>query len=120
MLKELIGKKFELTKREGNQFYFQSEKGTICFSFQVSYLMDGTCVMSGDLGCLCWKRLCFPKELDYGFPNKETGIDYFAEKICQHNIPQEIELDDNYTDKFILLFECLKMVSDQILEEIKR
>lgn len=116
-------KKFKLTKREGNQFYFQEKPGTMCFSFLVSYLIDGTCVMSGDLGCLTWKRSCFPKGLDYGFPNKETGIGYFAEKISQHNIPQIIEDKDKrgsmgYTKMFKLLFECLQTVSEDILEQV--
>ena len=115
--------KFFLSKREGNQFYFQRDKGTCCFSFTVSYLMDGTCVISGELGCLTWKRNCFPKELDYGFPNKDTGIAYFAEKVSQHNIPQIIENNDKrgslgYTKMFRLLFESLQSVSDIILKEI--
>ena len=116
-------KKFKLTKREGNQFYFQEKEGTICFSFLVSYLIDGTCVMSGDLGCLTWKRNCFPKELDYGFPNKDTGISYFAEKVSQHNIPQIIEDKHRigsmgYTKMFRLLFECLQSVSEKVLKEV--
>lgn len=116
-----MNKKFKLTKKEGNQFYFQEHEGTICFSFLVSYLIDGTCVMSGDLGCLTWKRECFPKKLDYGFPNKETGISYFAEKVSQHNIPQSItnEVTGGYSDMFKLLFECLQSVSDDILKAIK-
>lgn len=114
-------KKFKLTKREGNQFYFQENPKTICFSFLVSYLIDGTCVISGDLGCLTWKRNCFPEELDYGFPNEETNIGYFAEKVSQHNIPQKIE-DENgkYTRWFELLFECLKSVSEDIMKEINK
>lgn len=107
---------YKLTKKEGNQFYFQERKNTMIFSFLVSYLLDGTCVISGDLGCLSWKRSCFPKQLDFGFPNKETNINYFAEKVCQHNVPQEIKFECNYTKGFKLLFECLQSVSEQILE----
>ena len=116
-----MNKKFILTKKEGNQFYFQETRGTICFSFLVSYLIDGTCTITGDLGCLTWKRQCFPDKPDYGFPAKDTPINYFAEKVSQHNIPQIIE-DENgkYTEWFRLLFECLKSVSEKILEEVEK
>lgn len=35
-----------------------------------------------------WKR--YGNNFDYGFPNKETGISYFEEKVCQFGIPQGI------------------------------
>jgi hypothetical protein len=117
-----------LSIREGNQFYFKENPESICESFMVSYLIDGTCVMSGDFGCLCWKRSCFPKQLDYGFPSKETSIGYFAEKVSQHNIPQQIhEIDvdtqrvhyGNYAWLFRFMFECLQSVSEDILKEVK-
>jgi hypothetical protein len=109
-----------LSKREGNQFYFKENPESICESFMISYLIDGTCVMSGDFGCLCWKRSCFPKQPDYGFPSKETSIGYFAEKISQHNISQEIQdVEGKYTWQFKFMFECLQSVSEKILMEVK-
>lgn len=60
-------------------------------SFSITYLHDGTVCMSGDMGCLMWQREYFPKRPDYGFPYKDTGIGYFAEKICRAEECQKIE-----------------------------
>lgn len=90
-------KKYNLFNTDGETFFdFRSNPESRCEGFTVSFLDDGTVVMSGDYGCLCWKRNYNhegKKEFnrDYGFPNKETGIGYFAEKVNQFGIPQKIE-----------------------------
>lgn len=60
-------------------------------SFTVSYLSDGTCVLSGDYGTLTWKRHIGENQIDYGFPSDESSSRYFAEKVWQFGIKQIIE-----------------------------
>ena len=90
-------KEYKLHRTDGKTFFeFRSEPNSRCEGFTLSYLDDGTTVMSGDYGTLCWKRnyrhednrIFYP---DYGFPAKETGIGYFAEKVCQFGVEQKIE-----------------------------
>lgn len=76
-------KEYTLHSKGENWYHFRAHQDSICESFTVSYLHDGTCVLSGDYGTLTWKRQCFPPKLDYGFPGKDTHIHYFAEKICE-------------------------------------
>lgn len=89
---------FKLHPHGDNWFHFRRNMGSINETFTVTYLHDGTTVMSGDYGCLCWKRRCFPERPDYGFPGGPTkddkygtNIGYFAEKINQHGVNQKIE-----------------------------
>lgn len=82
---------YKLFNTDGKTFFdFRSNPDSRCEGFTVSYLDDGTVCMSGDYGCLCWKRE-YNGRKDYGFPSKETGINYFAEKVCQWGVPQKIE-----------------------------
>ena len=89
-------KEYKLINTDRKTFFdFRSNPNSRCEGFTVSYLDDGTVVMSGDYGCLCWKRNYHHSTgefvRDYGFPNKETGINYFVEKINQFGIPQKIK-----------------------------
>lgn len=82
-------KAYKLHSTDGKTyFHFRSNPDSRCEAFTVSYLEDGTVVMSGDYGTLCWKR--YGSNPDYGFPGNETGIGYFEEKVCQWGVPQEI------------------------------
>jgi hypothetical protein len=102
-------KEFKLFNTDGKTFFdFRSDPESRCEAFTVSYLDDGTVVMSGDYGTLCWKRNYHHagKEefnRDYGFPNKETGIDYFEEKVCQFGVEQKIR--EFNKEKAVELFE---------------
>lgn len=64
-------------------FHFRSNPDSLCEAFTVSYLIDGTVVLSGDYGTLTWKREghSFNNEKDYGFPYDDTNLNYFAEKV---------------------------------------
>ncbi len=73
--------KFFVGEKGPNWVWLQSEKGSGCNSFTVSYLHDGTCVMSGDYGVLTWKRACRFQQCDIGFPSPGTDTRYFAEKV---------------------------------------
>jgi hypothetical protein len=80
---------YKLHNTDGETFFeFRSNPNSRTEAFTVSYLDDGTSVMSGDYGTLCWRR---GQEKDYGFPSNETNISYFAEKISQWGIQQKIE-----------------------------
>lgn len=83
-------KKYILHNTDGKTFFdFRSDPESRCEGFTISYLDDGTVCMSGDYGTLCWKRE-YNGRKDYGFPNEETGIGYFEEKVCQWGVKQEI------------------------------
>jgi len=94
-------KKYKLFNTDGKTFFdFRSDPKSRCEGFTLTYCDDGTVVMSGDYGTLCWKRNYHhegDKEFhrDYGFPGKnetdETHIGYFAEKVCQFGVEQVIE-----------------------------
>lgn len=97
MKQEKKDERYKLFNTDGKTFFdFRSDPQSRCEGFTLSYLDDGTVVMSGDYGTLCWKRNYHHAEdkefdRDYGFPNKETNIGYFAEKVCQFGIRQEIK-----------------------------
>lgn len=184
---------YKLFNSDGKTFFdFRSRPESRCEGFTVSYLDDGTSVMSGDYGCLCWKR---GSSKDYGFPDKHTNSGYFSEKVTiaedrlriktwdpelaekeikKHFKDVIAESDDKeenarirqfvrdlslssdwytdtefcvigenemleqlnefnpqgdwtdghifgerYTDRFVFQFECLKSVSEQILQRVK-
>lgn len=98
---------YKLFNTDGKTFFdFRSNPGSRCEGFTVSYLDDGTVVMSGDYGTLCWKR--YGNSPDYGFPGEGTGMRYFEEKVCQWGVKQKvkefnmehaIEQLEEYTDK---------------------
>jgi len=89
--------KYQLhSKGKNNEwFHFRRNLDSLCESFTISYLSDGTCVMSGDYGTLTWKRNSFTQgregKHDFGFPGKDDNISYFAEKVCNFGIRQQIE-----------------------------
>jgi len=90
--------KYKLFNTDGKTFFeFRSNPKSICEGFTVSYLDDGTVCMSGDYGTLCWKRYEHGERYDYAFPSKETNISYFAEKVCQWGVKQQIEEFDKET-----------------------
>lgn len=179
-------KQYKLHNTDRKTFFdFRSEPNSRCEGFTLTFCDDGTVVMSGDYGTLCWKRNYHHAESkdfqrDYGFPNNDTGIGYFAEKVCQFGVEQKIkefnlekvkelfkerykemlndeqdkkkyqealqeidwleeydevkfrdivsEIDGDsweyewltYTYHFNFMFEILKSVSEQILEEINK
>lgn len=95
-------KEYKLFNTDGKTFFdFRSDPNSRCEGFTISYLDDGTVVMSGDYGTLCWKRNYHHSSgefyRDYGFPNKESNIGYFEEKVCQFGVTQLIrEFDKSY------------------------
>jgi len=184
-----MNEKYKLHSSGSNWFHFRRNPDSMCESFTITYIHDGTVVMSGDYGTLAWRRYGFPKDddYDYGFPAMNTNIGYFAEKVVQWGVPQKIkdwksdrareeiaeyfrEHEEEYPDKekvrefledlhfsyddgeygmvemidqlhdfdrdndwtdghvfgegysegFIFRYELLKLVSEQILEEVRR
>lgn len=75
---------YYLHSREGNSFHFRrtdKEQG-VYHSFTVTYTVDGTVCMTGDMGDLVWQRNYYPDgDHAYGFPYPDTGIGYFADKL---------------------------------------
>jgi hypothetical protein len=90
-------KEYKLFNTDKKTFFdFRSNPESRCEGFTLTFCDDGTVVMSGDYGTLCWKRNYHHAEdkefyRDYGFPSKETGIGYFAEKVCNFGVEQKIE-----------------------------
>ncbi len=90
-------KEYKLFNTDGKTFFdFRSNPESRCEGFTLTYCDDGTVVMSGDYGTLCWKR-DYNGRKDYGFPNKDTNIGYFNEKVCQWGIKQVTEEFDKHT-----------------------
>lgn len=81
---------FKLHSSGENWFHFRLNQDSAMESFSITYCHDGTVVMHGDYGVLAWQREFFPERLDYGFPNKDTWIGYFAEKVVQAEHDQNI------------------------------
>lgn len=81
---------YVLHSRGYNWFHFRTNPSSPFNSFSVTYIHDGTALMSGDLGCLAWRRVWFPDEPDYGFPSDESGMGYFAEKVVRSDAEQKI------------------------------
>ena len=91
-------KEYSLFRTDNKTFFeFRSDPKSRCEGFTVTYCDDGTVVMTGDYGTLCWKRNYNRVgneenfRPDYGFPGKETDINYFAEKVSQFGIKQKIK-----------------------------
>ena len=86
-------KEFMLHSRGENWFHFRANMGSMVESFSVTYCHDGTICMTGDYGCLCWRRNYdfLPKGADYGFPSEGTYINYFAEKVVRAEAAQKIK-----------------------------
>ena len=79
-----------LHSRGEEWFHFRIAPESLIESFSVTYCHDGTVFMTGDLGCLTWRRPWFPDRPDYGFPSDESGIGYFAEKVVRSDSEQKI------------------------------
>lgn len=89
-------KEYKLFNTDGKTFFdFRSDPESRCEGFTITYCDDGTVVVSGDYGTLCWKRYTGQNRKDYGFPGKyekdETNIRYFEEKVCQWGVEQKIK-----------------------------
>lgn len=98
------GKQYYLHAREGNSFHFRLKNkwwGAMQ-SFTITYTYDGTVCMTGDMGDLVWRRNYCPNKHDYGFPFKNTGINYFEEKLVPAFGDQEIkEFDQDLCEQEI-------------------
>ena len=86
-------KEFKLHSRGENWFHFRVNLGSMIESFSITYCHDGTICMTGDYGCLCWRRNYdfLPKGADYGFPAEGVYINYFAEKVVRAEESQRIK-----------------------------
>ncbi len=82
---------YKLHSRGENWFHFRKDLNSVMESFSITYCHDGTVVMTGDYGCLVWRREYFSDRVDYGFPSKETWIGYFAEKVVRAEDDQNIK-----------------------------
>lgn len=82
---------FKLHSYGKDWFHFRKNLDSIMESFSVTFCHDGTICMTGDYGCLSWRREFFSGIADYGVPNKETGIAYFAEKVVRAEEEQKIK-----------------------------
>lgn len=91
---KVIMKEHKLHSKGDNWFHFRVEANKLIRSFSVTYCHDGTVCMTGDAGTLAWQRSCFPPAYDYGFPNTQTNIEYFAEKIEGSNAAHKIKTWD--------------------------
>lgn len=119
---------FKLFNTDGKTFFdFRSDPNSRMEAFVITFCDDGTVVMTGDYGVLAWKRNYHQAEdsdleRDYGFPDKRTNINYFAEKICQHGVSQQIK-DWNVEQAIIDLEEYFKENDfdiDKVKEVIER
>lgn len=84
-------KEYKLHSHGKNWYHFRSDLTNTMESFSITYLHDGTIVMHGDYGCLAIQREWFPRHRDYGFPSKDSGIGYFAEKVVRASDSQKIQ-----------------------------
>lgn len=84
-------------------------------SFTVSYIWDGTCVISGDYGDLTWQRSYY-KGPEYCFPFPETGIGYFAEKVHNGWKIKEWSLNQAIEDIKTMAKEADEELSDEFKE----
>lgn len=85
---------FRLHSHGPDWFHFRVDQNSAMESFSVTYVHDGTCVMTGDMGVLAWQRRIFPDKADYCFPTKDTGIHYFSEKVVRAGEAQNIYVWD--------------------------
>lgn len=82
---------FKLHSKGENWFHFRKDLDSIMESFSITFCHDGTAVMTGDYGSLVWRREWFSGRTDYGFPNKLSGIGYFAQKVVRAEQDQRIK-----------------------------
>ena len=84
--------KYQLHSSGENWFHFRKYLDSMMESFSVTHCHDGTVCMTGDYGCLSWRREGFSGKADYGFPNKLSGIGYFAGKVVRAGEDQKIKV----------------------------
>lgn len=82
---------YKLHSRGVDWFHFRKNMDSAMESFSITYCHDGTVCMTGDYGCLSWRRHYFGDKPDYGFPGKLSGIGYFAEKVVRAEEDQKIK-----------------------------
>lgn len=87
-------REFKIHSIGDNWYHFRSNMHSSMESFSITYTHDGTVVMTGDMGVLAWQRRIFPDNPDYGFPDKNTGLAYFSEKIVRAEEAQKIRTWD--------------------------
>lgn len=83
--------KYQLHSSGENWFHFRNDLESMIESFSITYCHDGTVCMTGDYGCLSWRREFFSDRPDYGFPSENTAIHYFAEKVVRAEEDQKIK-----------------------------
>ncbi len=83
---------YVLDRRVGESFFFRNARHaeTDLYGFTISYIRDGTALMSGDFGCLVWMRNHTVGRPDYGFPDRSTDIDLFAMRCRMASEIQQI------------------------------
>jgi len=86
--------KYKLHSKGENWFHFRVKPNEYNESFTVTFCYDGIVCMTGDMGVLAWQRTYYPEVYDYGFPNSETNMAYFAEKIVRAEESQKIKTWD--------------------------
>ena len=103
-------KEYKLHNTDGKTFFdFRSNPDSRCEGFTLTYCDDGTVVMSGDYGTLCWKRV--PQKIEEC--NKEKAIEDLKEQAesC------EFEEDEKYKEALEEI-EWLEEYQDQKFWEI--
>jgi hypothetical protein len=76
--------KYVLHSRIDNTFHFRLASNPEFWdrSFSITYIWDGQTNVSGDMGTISFQRNNpGNRPYDYGFPNKNTGLEYFEEKV---------------------------------------
>ena len=89
MSDDIKKRKFLVHSKGPNWIHFRTDINSSMEAFTVTYVWDGTVVVTGDYGTLCWRRH-YDDSPDYGFPGIGTNIGYFAEKICNYGVEQKI------------------------------
>lgn len=81
-----------LHSRINDSFHFRlkNKPNSLISSFTITYIWDGTCIMSGDRGSIMWQR-SFHDGPEYGFPSEKTNLEYFKEKVNIADENQNIE-----------------------------
>lgn len=85
---------YKLHSKGENWWHFRKILDSIEESFTITTIHDGTVVLSGDYGLLAFR--CEAFSVRFGFPNSETNIGYFSEKVCR-----EIKIKDWNFDRAI-------------------
>jgi hypothetical protein len=109
---------YKLHSHGDNWFHFRKNLDSIMESFSITYCHDGTVCMTGDYGCLSWRREWFSGRTDYGFPNKLSGIGYFVEKVVRAEEDQRIRTWKRDVAKQDILETIEDVAADWDMEQI--